>query len=79
MIQRHGQTAAWASSQYLSVIDTGINRFRIFRCHLPERIFNDSQGVMFIAHHERTEDNYDVESFQTIHNDRNHHLFFFRS
>lgn len=35
----------------LPIIDTDIHSLRIRRRHLPERIFNDNRGIMFIAHH----------------------------
>ena len=34
----------------LPVIHTGINRFRILICHLPEGILDNAGGIMFIAH-----------------------------
>ena len=30
----------------LSVIDTGVGRVRFFRCHTPERVFDDDRRVV---------------------------------
>ena len=35
----------------LPLIDTGIDCLRILCGHLPEGIFDDDRGVLFIAHH----------------------------
>ena len=35
----------------LPQVDAGIDRLRILVCHLPEGIFDDDRGIMFIAHH----------------------------